>query len=66
MSLGNFRYVFAEWRVFMDEEDKIDLDVQYYQNKIIETITKCKDLRVLHYLESFNRLYIEKHAKKEE
>ena len=50
----------------MDEEDKIALDIQYYQEKIIETITKCTDLSVLQYLEKFNRLWIEKHAKKEE
>ena len=67
MSLGNFSYVFADWRVFMNsEEDKIALDVLYYQEKIIEAIANCTDLRVLQYLEKFNRLWIEKHAKKEE
>lgn len=66
MSLGNFSYVFAEWRVFMNEEDKLSLDVQYYQDKIIEAITRCTDLGTLQYLEKFNRLWIEKHTKKEE
>lgn len=66
MSLGNFSYVFAEWRVFMNEEDKLSLDVLYYQEKIIETITNCTDLKVLQYLEKFNRLYIEKYAKEKE
>ena len=50
----------------MNEKDKIDLDVLYYQEKIIESITKCTDLRVLQYLEKFNRLWIEKHAKNKE
>lgn len=50
----------------MNEEDKLSLDILYYQEKIIETVTKCTDLRVLQYLEKFNRLWIEKHTKKEE
>lgn len=50
----------------MNEEDKLSLDVLYYQEKIIEIITKCTDLRVLQYLEKFNRLYIEKYAKEKE
>ena len=50
----------------MNEEDKLSLDILYYQEKIIEAITNCKDLRVLQYLEKFNRLWIEKHTKKEE
>lgn len=45
------------------EEDKIALDVLYYQEKIIEAVTNCTDLRVLQYLEKFNRLWIEKHTK---
>lgn len=50
----------------MNEEDKLSLDVQYYQDKIIEAITRCTDLGTLQYLEKFNRLWIEKHTKKEE
>ena len=50
----------------MNEEDKLSLDVLYYQEKIIEAITKCTDLRVLQYLEKFNRLWTEKHAKEKE
>ena len=50
----------------MNEEDKLSLDIQYYQDKIIEVITRCTDLGTLQYLEKFNRLYIEKNAKKEE
>lgn len=50
----------------MNEDDKIASDVQYYQDKIIEAITRCTDLGTLQYLEKFNRLWIEKHAKKEE
>lgn len=41
-------------------------DVEYYQEKIIHTISKCSDIKVLYYLEKFNRLYIEKYCKKEE
>ena len=50
----------------MNEEDKLSLDVLYYQEKIIESITKCTDLRVLQYLEKFNRLWIEKNTKNKE
>lgn len=50
----------------MNEEGKSDLDVLYYQEKIIETITNCTNLKVLQYLEKFNRLYIEKNAKEKE
>ena len=50
----------------MNEEDKLSLDVRYYQDKIIEAVTNCTDLRVLQYLEKFNRLWIEKHAKEKE
>ena len=50
----------------MNEEDKLSLDVLYYQEKIIEAITRCTDLGTLQYLEKFNRLWIEKHTKKEE
>lgn len=47
----------------MNTEEKVSLDILYYQEKIIETITKCKNLQVLQYLEKFNRLWIEKHTK---
>lgn len=50
----------------MNEEDKLSLDIQYYQDKIIEAVTRCTDLGTLQYLEKFNRLWIEKHTKKEE
>ena len=50
----------------MNEEDKIALDVLYYQEKIIAAITNCTDLKILQYLEKFIRLWIEKHTKKEE
>ena len=41
-------------------------DVEYYKEKIIHTISMCSDIKVLSYLERFNRLYIEKYCKKEE
>lgn len=66
ISSREFQLVFADWRVFMNEEDRLSLDVLYYQEKIIEAITNCKDLRVLQYLEKFNRLWIEKHTKEKE
>lgn len=48
------------------EEDKIALDVLYYQEKIIAAITNCTDIKILQYLEKFNRLWIEKHTKNKE
>ena len=50
----------------MNEQEKIVADVQYYQEKIINAIMNCTNLRVLQYLEKFNRLWIEKHAKSKE
>lgn len=50
----------------MNEEEHIALDVMYYQDKIINAVKNCKDLKVLQYLEKFNRLWIEKYANKEE
>lgn len=49
-----------------DMEEKIDLDIRYYQDKIIENIEKCRELRILQYLEKFNRLWIEKHTNEKE
>jgi hypothetical protein len=40
--------------------------INYYKDKIVDTIKNCDDLRVLQYLEAFNRLYIEKNTKIEE
>ena len=47
----------------MNEEEHIALDVLYYQDKIITAIKNCKNLKVLQYLEKFNRLWIQKHTK---
>lgn len=65
MHLWDF-VVFAEWRVIMNKGDNVVLNAQYYQDKIIEIISKCEDVKVLHYLEKFNRLWIEKYAKEKE
>ena len=37
--------------------------VLYYQEKIIAAITNCTDIKILQYLEKFNRLWIEKNTK---
>lgn len=67
MPSREFRFVLflqnGGYLLMNSEEDKIALDVLYYQEKIIETVTNCTDLRVLQYLEKFNRLWIEKHKK---
>lgn len=55
--------MFLQMEGEMNTEEKVSLDILYYQEKIIETITKCKNLQVLQYLEKFNRLWIEKHTK---
>lgn len=55
--------MFLQMEGEMNTEEKVSLDILYYQEKIIEAITKCKNLQVLQYLEKFNRLWIEKHDK---
>ena len=50
----------------MSKDNYIESCVKYYQEKIIDTIKNCNDIKVLHYLDKFNRLYIEKYCKKEE
>ena len=50
----------------MNEEDKFALDILYYQEKIIATITNCKNVKLLQYIEKFNRLLIEKSKKNKE
>ena len=50
----------------MGEDAKSKKDIKYFQDKIIHTVSECSDIKVLSYLEKFNRLYIEKYCKKEE
>ena len=37
----------------------------YFKEKIASTIDACNDVHILQFLESFCRLYIEKHKKEE-
>ena len=45
---------------------KSNATIKYCRERIIKAINSCDDLEVLQYLEAFNRLYIEKHAKEKE
>lgn len=47
----------------MGNERESALD--YYKEKIIETVSKCDNLECLIYLEKFNRLLIQKREKEE-